>query len=385
MFIEGFLKIAYLEKRPYKSLEIGKLNPSKEDEAWTAKIDGAHTIINMKKGKMPRLFSHRISKRTGNPIEYTPKLTHIKNKSPVTAVLRGETFAVDEKGKAVHPDTVTAMLNRTVERSLELQKEKGIKTKVALIDVDEIGGKSAYNKPFEFKRKFMEGIAKKNPDFVLPSIAYTQSEKKTLLKKIQTHKLPETKEGLIVHNLHEPEKPFAKAKITADHDVYVTGIYKEESPTGRQPMAGGFEYSWDPGGEMVGRVGTGFSHAMKVDMLKNPEDYIGRAAKVTAHDISRNKVLMKPSFQGWHVEKNIGDNPGFAKQTVIIDKSLVKDRAHAQTLAKPFADRIYTSRETGSSFRFRQLPPGKFVPGTFKTFKPKEGIAIVYGQLKKEK
>lgn len=382
MFTKGFVKTAYLEKRPYKAKDIRLLDPHKEEEAWTAKIDGAHTIINMKKNKLPRLFSHRISKRTGDPIEYTQKLPHIQNKSPVTAELRGEVFAIDSKGNAVHPDTVTAMLNRGVDRSLELQTEKNLRTRVALIDVDTIGGKNVASKSFSFKRDFLEGIAKNNPDFMLPSMATTAKEKEQLLKKILSGAHPETKEGLIVHNLNEPEKPFSKAKIVQDHDVYVRRIYQEEG--NRAPMAAGFEYSWDPDGEPVGKVGTGFSHAMKIDMLKNPEAYIGRAARVTAADLSKNKVLMKPSFQGWHVEKNI-DKPEFAKQTVIINKSMSKDRIGAKSLAKPFADRLYTSRETGSSYRFRQLPPDKFIPGTFKTFKPKEGIAIVYGQLKKEK
>jgi len=44
---------------------------------------------------------------------------------------------------------------------------------------------------------------------------------------------------------------------------------------------------------------------MKEDMMRNPKDYIGRAAKVKALDISKNKVLVKPSFDGWHVEKNL--------------------------------------------------------------------------------
>ena len=382
MFVTGFEKTAYLEKRPYKSVAIENLDPHKEDEAWTAKIDGAHTIINMKKGKLPRLFSHRISKRTNEPIEYTQKLQHIKRKSPETAVLRGETFATDSAGKAVHPDTVTAMLNRGFDRSLELQKEKGIKTRVALIDVDKIGNKDVRGASFGFKRKFMEGLVKKNPDFMVPEAAYTAPEKIKLLDEIKSGKHPETKEGLITHSISQPEMPFGKAKITSDYDVYIRRIYKEEGKAGRKPMAGGFEYAWEPGGDPVGRVGSGFDHAMKADMLKNPEDYIGRAARVKAHDLSRNKVLMKPSFLGWHVEKNI-DKPTMAKQTVIVHKSLSGNRDKAREIARGFSDRMYTARETGQSFRFRQLPPGKFVPGTFKTFSPKAGISIVYGELKK--
>lgn len=380
--IKGLLKIAYLGKPPYKQLEMEALNPSKKDEAWTAKIDGAHTIIDFKEGEKPRLFSHRISKKTHKPIEYTTKLPHIKHKSPVTAVVRGETFAVDSKGRAVHPDIVTAMLVRNPDKSKELLKEHHLKTKTALIDIDRIDHTDVRNKPFEFKRRYLEEIAASDPDFVLPDIAYTQRQKSALLKKIESGKHPQTKEGLVLHNIHGEKKPFIKAKITADHDVYVRKIFQEESPTGRAPMAGGFEYSWDPHGPIVGKVGTGFDHALKADMLKNPQDYIGRAARVQAHDVSKNNVLVKPSFIGWHVEKNL-DKPSMAKQTVIINKSIVKNLKEAKKIARGFGEHLEED-ETGQSYRFRQIDPKEFVPGTFRTFKPKEGVSIVYGQLKKE-
>jgi hypothetical protein len=70
------------------------------------------------------------------------------------------------------------------------------------------------------------------------------------------------------------------------------------------------------------------------------------------------------------------------KQTVIIDKKLAKNREEAEEMARRFSDRLYTSRETSQSFRFRQRPPSKFVPGSFRTFQPKPGVAVVYGELK---
>lgn len=381
MFKKGFEKIAYLPKRPYKALAVEKLDPNKTEEAWTAKIDGAHTIVEMKKGERPRLFSHRISKRTGLPIEYTQKLPHIKKKSPLTAVLRAETFAVDKKGIVAHPDTVTAMLNRTLPRSKQLQKQLGLTTRTALIDVDRIDGKDASKMPFSEKRKYLEAAAKANPNFTVPAIAYTPEEKSTMLEEIKSGKHPETKEGVIVHDLVREGAPFYKGKLTDAHDVFVRRIFVEESPTGRKPMAGGIEYAWESKGEPIGRVGTGFDHATKEDMLKNPESYLGRVAMIKSPALSKNRVLMKPSFIGWHIDKNI-DRPRMAKQTVIINKSLATDRKSAKGLAKMYADRLYTARETGPSFRFRQLPPDKFVEGTFRTFKPKEGVAVVYGQLK---
>lgn len=73
----------------------------------------------------------------------------------------------------------------------------------------------------------------------------------------------------------------------------------------------------------------------------------------------------------------------WAKQTIIVQKTHAKDRDEASGIAKGFADRLYTSRETATSFRFRQKPPSKFVWGSYRTKSiPGKGVSIVYGRLK---
>ena len=74
-------------------------------------------------------------------------------------------------------------------------------------------------------------------------------------------------------------------------------------------------------------------------------------------------------------------------QTIIVSKDLAKTRKKAKKVAEPYARRIYTSRETGTSWRFRQRPPSDFVKGSFKSFPlPQEpGIVLVYGKLKRAK
>jgi len=71
-------------------------------------------------------------------------------------------------------------------------------------------------------------------------------------------------------------------------------------------------------------------------------------------------------------------------QTIIVSKSVAKTRAKAERLARPHAQRIYTSRETSHSWRFRQRPPTDFKKGSFRTFPlpGHPGIALVYGDLK---
>lgn len=392
-FAEGFVKTAAFAfpKMKAHTVDWHSLDPNKPDEAWSAKIDGAHTVIVAKQGEVPRLFSYRQSKRTGGKIEYTPKLPHISKKSPLNAQFRGETYAIDQHGKIVPPEIITAMLNSNTDNSLKFQQDNNLKTRTALIDVEKINGKHVESKmPFLEKRKLMEQFVAQNPDFTLPAIAYTAKEKEELKQQVEKGHHPQTLEGLMVHQTEGP-KQFAKAKIWNEHDVYVRGVFHEEgAKSDRKPMAGGFTYSWTENGPVVGRVGTGFSHEEKVDMMQHPKAYIGRVARVQAQRLSSNKTLIKPSFTHWHIEKNI-DPPVektatiFAKQSIIVDKSIAVDRDEAKLKAKKFADRLYTSRETKSSFRFRQRPPSHFVKGSFRTKKVTPGVSIIYGQVDEKK
>lgn len=69
-------------------------------------------------------------------------------------------------------------------------------------------------------------------------------------------------------------------------------------------------------------------------------------------------------------------------QTVIINKSKAKSKSIAEQIAKKYADRIYTSRETESTWRFRQFPPEDAIgPYVTKTISP--GIFLVFAKGKK--
>lgn len=69
------------------------------------------------------------------------------------------------------------------------------------------------------------------------------------------------------------------------------------------------------------------------------------------------------------------------KQTVIVRKSRARTRTQAEKLARKYADRIYTSRETKTSWRFRQRPPSCFL--TMRTVCFDNGVCLVVGKLKR--
>ena len=79
--------------------------------------------------------------------------------------------------------------------------------------------------------------------------------------------------------------------------------------------------------------------------------------------------------------------PAANLQTIIVTKAVAKTRAKAQQLAEPHSHRLYTSRETSKSWRFRQRPPSDFKKGSFRTFPlpGHHGITLIYGDLKRTK
>lgn len=71
------------------------------------------------------------------------------------------------------------------------------------------------------------------------------------------------------------------------------------------------------------------------------------------------------------------------KQTVLVSKKAAPTRAAAERMAREYADRIYTSRETANFWRFRQRPPACFL-GSLKSRRIRSGkVVLVYGNLKK--
>lgn len=73
-------------------------------------------------------------------------------------------------------------------------------------------------------------------------------------------------------------------------------------------------------------------------------------------------------------------------QTVIISNEIAKNAEAARKIAAKFGD-IKKIDTTESSFRFRQMEPGRFKEGTFKTFQVpgKPGVSLVFGTLKERK
>lgn len=278
-------------KDKYKDYTGKDINKFLEDDQYVLqpKIDGAHAVLLLEKGKYPRIISYRKSKRNATGlIDHThkfPGLPHKKVPAGLAGTYRGEIYLA-KKGVPIAPAKIGGVLNSKTDKSLETQKSQRLKIKLALFGVDE----DKRRKLIEFLGDHLEGI----------ETARGTSAKKKLLEKIKnkTHGL--TEEGVVIVD-KDTGKPF-KFKLRPDFDVHIRHILPGGGKyTGR--AAAGFAYSLTPKGDIVGKVGTGFTDKIRIDMWENPEKYVGKVAIIFAMRQEPSGAYFQPSFYRLHLDK----------------------------------------------------------------------------------
>lgn len=298
-------------KPRYKEVTPDAIDVTNDQQLMAAKIDGAHNLFRLDRDKPVRIFSHRPGGRGTGVIEHTHRFLpghHTRVPQRLDGlVLRGELFAADPiTGRTRKAVETGAILNSGVWKSRETQQHSPLRA--VIFDVARRAGENVEALPYKEKLKILRRVNKALPFLELPPTASTAKDKLRLLNRIRTKQEPITEEGVVLWPL-QGGAPI-KAKILDDHDVYVRQVHPETGE--REGLAGAFSYSWTPQGKIVGRVGTGLPHDLKRDMLENPGKYIGRVARVRAEAVFRDKenpkkpgALRAPSFQDWHLDKNM--------------------------------------------------------------------------------
>ncbi len=263
------------------------------------KVDGAHALMLLQPGKRPRAFSYRTSKR-GDPLEYTHKIPGLFGQrvpdDVKRQILRGEVFLADEKGHAMPSEQTAGLLNSGVEKARAAQNGHQLK----FMPFDIIGDK----RPASDRLAALQELAGRLKGLHPPE-GYSDTEgKQRLLQSIRSGKHPLTREGVV----HFPEGHVGgegpvKAKLVADADVYVKGVFPGKGRI--HESAGGFTYSRTPDGPVVGKVGTGLSDAQRHFLWQHRNELHGRVAKVSYDKETGKGALYGPRFAGWHVDKNL--------------------------------------------------------------------------------
>ena len=293
-------------KPKYKEIRPEQVVTSDVGEVMTPKFDGAHVLVDMKgPGRPLRVYSYRPTERKTGVIEHTFKFPDFHNRTTTNAaknsMIRAELWG-SKDGKAIPAEQLGGLLNAGVLRSRKMQQENGVQLRLTGIDVVKHHGRDYSNKTFDDKLRALREITRSSKGVIeLPPVARTEEEKRRMLSDIETGRLPETKEGVVIHRVDGAAPP-TKVKFKPQDDVYVREVF--DKPRGKaRGFAGGFGYSLTPDGPVVGRVGTGFDHRTRMDMLEHPENYVGRVAKVRSQGPFRSGALRSPSFDEWHIDK----------------------------------------------------------------------------------
>ena len=231
-------------KSKYKSIKPENIDYEKPNTVLQAKLDGAHVLFNFDRPQSQvRTFSHRPVKATGEPIEHTHRIPDFrKHRAPTRmsgTVLRGELHARDSKGQAIPPARVGGILNASVWKSRDKQREEGELVPVAF-DVVRWRGKDVQHEPYGKRLELLQEAVQKAPWLQLPRSASTPEEKKKLVEDIRTGKEPTTDEGVIEWDLNS-SKPPTKAKFdkvkTSSPSHWAGEIRELESPEERRQAA----------------------------------------------------------------------------------------------------------------------------------------------------
>jgi len=270
--------------------------------AISAKIDGASALFSVMKDKI-----EAISYRTdtlGRPITHTHRIPGLSPAKPPKelhgAVLGGEIYA-ERGGKTLAPQEIGGLLNASTETSRRKQIGEKIKMKAAIFRVLRDKGKLVdESAPYAQQMARLQEIVKSLPRgvFNLPPTETDPQRARELYEKIRSGKFPLTSEGIVATPL-AGGKP-KKVKFRQEQDVWIKNIFPAAVSSG-PPRAGGFDYSFTPEGDVVGRVGTGYSHETLQDMLASPEKYVGRMARVSSQGrFPKTQALRAPSFISLH-------------------------------------------------------------------------------------
>jgi ATP-dependent DNA ligase len=294
-------------KPKYRETKPDNIDMENSDQTMMAKIDGAHVSIHLDKGKDIRAYSYRPTERPSGVIEHTRRFQAVENVKPPArlsgTILRGELYAKGKNGRAIDAKDVGAILNSNVLKSRDKQLDKG-KLRAAIFDVVKFKGKDVEDEPYDEKLEILREIAAATPGLEIPRIATTPAAKRKLMSDIKSGKEKSTREGVVLWDLKDGNKPPIKAKLKEEHDVVIQRVFGGKKAF-KKGEAGGFEFSWTPTGPVVGRVGTGFSRSFRKDMWENPEKYLGLLAKVEAQGKFESGALRAPAFKMLHL-----DNPG---------------------------------------------------------------------------
>ena len=250
-----------------------------------AKIDGASTLLYLG-DKGIRAFGTRIGANGQRP-EYTDVIGNLRGYNVPEdlrgKLIRGELYGM-RGNKVIHPSELSALLHSNLTTAIDKKQKNGIRLLVAALAENKNGVDDYWTGADDIAARLGHPAVHGLP-------AVTGDAAKRLVEKIRSGKYPLTHEGVVI--TPQTGRPI-KAKNIDDYDVVIRDVFKAD--TDKDNRAGGFVYSLPDSEEPIGRVGTGFSHSMLRDMLNNPDNYIGRTARIHSQEQLPSGAFRAPGF-----------------------------------------------------------------------------------------
>jgi len=252
------------------------------------KLDGAHGILDIDGGA--RLYSVRPSV-TGDPIEHTERamLTGVELPPDLNGTtLRTEIFLQDRQGNALPFENVSRVLNSRIPNSIELVKNSGWTVRLGLIGIDRYKGIDVRQWDDASKRGLLEEIYRRVPGkkFYLPKSDTEPARKRQMLADILAGNNPMTNEGVIGGG--------RKVTSTGSKVVYFAGAERGEGSKG-----GRIFFSNEPGGEIKGSIGSGFSESELHELVRYSGRFSRKPLVVGYKSQFRTGGLRSPVFEGF--------------------------------------------------------------------------------------
>lgn len=266
------------------------------------KIDGAHGLLNI--GPKGEVDIYSVNPRTtGQPISHTERMGLFGLRVPRSlreSAFRGEMYYTDRTGKAISFKDTSGLLNSLPAKSLETQRSRGLRPRIALFDAIQQRGQRLEGSPLTLRQQYTKELLQHLPAEIFhePQTATTLSEKSTTISDIKEGRNPRTQEGVM---LVMPDDKVMKLKNKQEATGYLTGTFPGTGK--RKGTAGGLTFATEPKGEGTGRVGTGFSNEELQDIVTNLEEYMGRPMRLEHQGQFGSGKLRAPSWKGFETDK----------------------------------------------------------------------------------
>jgi len=260
------------------------------------KVDGASVELRIVDGS-PRVFSHRVSKRTGQLVEHTDRLVHLD---------AARTEGLEDtrvRAEAWHPRGVNFLsgtLNSSPERARQVQRSAG-PVRLQIFDITRYKGKDVSKLPYAERRALYEEVAK---EMASPHVKPVRSvktgfsrfyEQQVSLKHTPT-------DGVVVKrgDMGYDEKPWIKVKPSDLADCTVVGL---SEGAGKHDGRLGALTVTTPEEKRV-QVGTGFSDWERQWIWDHRDEIPGEVARVDFHVRHGKRTDTGPRFDSWHPDKS---------------------------------------------------------------------------------